>query len=83
MPWGWVDHSVTILPDGSLLAGLHGRFENDVKYRVFVVRSTDRGKTWQYLSTVAFDLDDPMGPIGGGRVGGRCGVSQLIDHRGG
>jgi len=26
------------------------------KYRIIVTRSTDQGKTWHYLSTVAFDL---------------------------
>ena len=25
------------------------------KYRTFVVRSTDRGRTWDYLATVAYD----------------------------
>ena len=53
----WVDHSVAILQDGTLLAALQGCFENDVKTRTFVMRSRDRGGTWQYLSTVAFDLD--------------------------
>lgn len=74
LPWGWVDHSVTVLPDGSLLAGLHGRFESDVKYRVFVVRSTDRGKTWHYLSTVVFDLD----PGSDRRQNGFCEPKLLV-----
>ncbi len=53
---GAVDHAVVWLDDGSMLAALYGKFTTDIKYRTFVVRSVDRGATWQYLSTVAFDL---------------------------
>ena len=53
---GVVDHAVVRLEDGSLLAAMYGKFTTDVKYRTFVVCSVDRGKTWSYLSTVAFDL---------------------------
>ena len=53
---GVVDHAVIRLDDGSLLAALYGKFTTDIKYRTFVVSSVDRGKTWSYLSTVAFDL---------------------------
>ncbi|NUQ63866.1 MAG: exo-alpha-sialidase [Pirellulales bacterium] len=62
------DHAIVGLRDGSLLAAMYGQFKTDrvpvptmpaewqcFKYRTFVVRSTDRGKTWQYLSTVAYD----------------------------
>ena len=61
--WGlhvdaYVDHAIVELSDDSLLAGVHGHFIGDRKYRVFVVRSTDRGKTWRYLSTVAADLTE-------------------------
>ncbi|NLY03166.1 MAG: exo-alpha-sialidase, partial [Rhodopirellula sp.] len=62
------DHAIIGLRDGSLLATMYGQFKNDrvlvptmppewqcFKYRTFVVRSTDRGKTWEYLSTVAYD----------------------------
>lgn len=55
------------LADGSLLFSTYGRFHKDapgyaygsfrkLKDRTFVMRSTDMGKTWRYLSTVAFDL---------------------------
>ena len=44
------------LHDGSLLASMQGKFKDDIKERVFVMQSIDRGKTWSYLSTVAFDL---------------------------
>jgi hypothetical protein len=62
------DHAIVGLNDGSLLAAMYGQFKTDrvlvptmpeawkcYKYRTFVVRSTDRGKTWEQLSTVAYD----------------------------
>ena len=62
------DHAIVALRDGSLLAAMYGQFTGDrvpvptmpeawkcYKYRTFVVRSTDRGKTWEYLATVAYD----------------------------
>ncbi|MBA7583706.1 hypothetical protein ES708_25654 [subsurface metagenome] len=48
------------LDDGSLLMSLYcknakgNNFER--KYRSIALRSTDRGKTWHYLSTIAFDM---------------------------
>ena len=58
--------------DGSLLAAMYGNFEEDAmrptnprsiletqyKHRTFVVRSTDQGKTWRYLSSVAVPSAD-------------------------
>jgi len=63
--------AVIELTDGSLLAAMYGNFEHDVappthpwskkeskyKLRAFTVRSTDLGKTWRYLSSVA--VPDP------------------------
>jgi hypothetical protein len=62
------DHAIVRLGDGSLLAAMYGQFKTDrvliptmpakwqcFKYRTFVVRSTDRGRTWRYLATVAYD----------------------------
>jgi hypothetical protein len=62
------DHAIVGLRDGSLLAAMYGHFKTDrvlvptmpkewqsFKYRTFTVRSTDRGRTWEYLSTVACD----------------------------
>lgn len=49
-------HPFVRLRDSSLLAVAQGKFKNDIKERVFVIQSTDRGKIWNYLSTVAFDL---------------------------
>ena len=58
--------SIIQLRDGSLIASVQGHFCYDPSlatlgrlggWRVFVVRSTDRGRTWNYLSTVATDFD--------------------------
>jgi hypothetical protein len=62
------DHAIVQLRDGSLLASMYGQFKSDrvliptmpeawqcFKYRTFVVRSTNRGRTWDYLATVAYD----------------------------
>jgi hypothetical protein len=56
----YVDHAIVALSDGSLLAGVLGKFAADrnPKERSFVIRSTDRGRTWHYVSTVAFDLHE-------------------------
>ncbi len=47
------------LPDGSLLVSMYTRNEkgpvHEKKFRSLVLRSTDRGKTWHYLSTIAVD----------------------------
>ena len=51
-----VDRAIVRLRDDSLLASILAIFKGDTKERSFVVRSIDRGKTWNYLSTVAFDL---------------------------
>ncbi len=71
--------AIVELRDGSLLAAMYGNFEQDTitptnprskletkyKLRAFVVRSTDQGQTWRYLSTVAAPepavLDDTEG----------------------
>ncbi len=59
--------SILEMPDGSLLAAMYGNFEQDTitptnprsksetkyKLRAFVVTSTDNGKTWRYLATIA------------------------------
>jgi len=58
-------HSIVEQPDGSLLAAMYGWFRSDTspvpgqpgsyRYRTFVVASRDQGKTWSYVSTVAYD----------------------------
>ena len=62
------DHAIVGLSDGSILAAMYGYFKTDTvlcptfpkewklyKYRTFVVRSGDRGRTWDYHATVAYD----------------------------
>ena len=60
--WGrhvfaYVDHGLVTLRDGSLLATVLGKFAGDIKHRVFVIHSDDRGATWRYRASVAFDLN--------------------------
>jgi hypothetical protein len=63
-----VDHAIVRLRDGSLLMSMYGYFKTDTvlapnfdpkwrfhKYRTWVMRSTDRGRTWDYRATVAYD----------------------------
>lgn len=57
--------SIVEQPDGTLLAAAYGWFKGDdspvpgqpgsMRYRTFVLASHDRGKAWEYLSTVAYD----------------------------
>lgn len=50
------------LQDGSLLMSMYCRNAKGTvlerKYRSLALRSTDRGKTWRYLSTIAFDMTE-------------------------
>ena len=61
-------NGIVELADGSLLATGYGNFKTDkipikgfggkdglCMYRTYTIRSTDRGKTWAYYSTVAYD----------------------------
>lgn len=55
------------LPDGDLLATCYGWFEGDVtpcpyrpemcKFRCILLRSSDRGRHWRYVATIAVDPD--------------------------
>ena len=57
--------SIIEQPDGRLLAAMYGWFRGDdvpvpgqagsTYYRTFLVSSSDDGKTWAFLSTVAYD----------------------------
>ncbi len=58
--------SLLEMPDGSLIATMYGPFAGDTLSRSIVVRSTDGGTTWKYLSTIGYDpavghegLDEP------------------------
>ena len=56
---GRFSRKIVGLQDGSLLVSMYGRDEKGTghkrKYRSLALHSTDRGKTWLYLSTIAFD----------------------------
>ncbi|MCX6993902.1 MAG: sialidase family protein [Kiritimatiellaeota bacterium] len=63
---GVFDHGTILLADGSLLSVMYGGFRDDkvqdpttnfkcCKTRCWAMRSTDQGKTWNYLSTIAYD----------------------------
>jgi len=60
-------------PDGSLLATMYGRFLGDKCDRSILVRSTDRGATWTYFATMAYDPE-----VGGEGLNEPC-VSELAD----
>ena len=51
-----VNHQMVRLQDDRLLASVQGKFEGDIKERVFIIQSYTQGESWEYLSTVAFDL---------------------------
>ncbi len=56
--------SIVELVNGDLIAGMYGWFEGDTEpdrhreggtmRRAYICRSSDRGQTWEYLSTVAY-----------------------------
>ena len=87
----YVYRTIIEMPDGSWLATMYGNFEEDtlpppdrsskreVKYmmRAFVVTSLDRGRSWQYLSTIA--APRPEDPIGEGFV--EPALTRLTDGR--
>ncbi|WP_169540072.1 sialidase family protein [Niabella aurantiaca] len=61
MNWsGVTDRKIIALKDGSLLMTLYGRMANTVGFSVQLVRSTDRGKTWSFYSTVAFNITEKL-----------------------
>jgi hypothetical protein len=67
----YLRRSAIELDNGDLLASVYGRFESDkapveylgamTKMRSLLVRSTDRGATWTYVSTISAD---PVGQEG-------------------
>ncbi|WP_157943866.1 MULTISPECIES: sialidase family protein [Arenibacter] len=59
---GVLCRNIVGLNDGSLLMSMYLRSGDkksvENKFRDIVLKSTDRGKTWHYLSTVAFDMSE-------------------------
>lgn len=69
---GTLDHGLVQLPGGEILATMYGRFHADrtaltlfptaaFQYRAWIIRSTDGGQTFHYLSTVADVQTYPVG----------------------
>jgi hypothetical protein len=56
---GVLCRKIVRIQDGSLLMSMYCRDDDSTdfthKYRSLTLRSTDRGSTWHYLSTIAFD----------------------------
>jgi hypothetical protein len=71
---GVLCRKIVRIGDGSLLMSMYGQSEkkNKGRYCVLAIRSTDRGKTWHYLSTIAFGLRD------GGQTEGFNETSLLV-----
>ena len=70
------------LPNGDLLATMYGVLEGDAQYRTMIVISKDKGLHWRYVTTVAYDAEDPH-PDFPGDWDGYCepSVAQLADDR--
>ena len=47
------------LPNGDLLALMYGYVKGDIGTRVMIIKSTDKGRAWQYRATVASYDGDP------------------------
>lgn len=68
---GVFDHNIVQLSNGELIATMFGNFKDDqvqipyfdypiFKYRTWAMHSGDQGKTWKYLSTIAYDPEIGM-----------------------
>ncbi len=71
---GFLCRKITRIDDGSLIMSMHGKSEKKSRgdYLASVIRSTDRGRTWHYHSTIAFGLTE------GVRSGGFNETSLLV-----
>lgn len=54
---GGVRGNIVEMPDGTLLMPFYGALNPGELARAGLIRSVDRGETWQYFSTMAFDPD--------------------------
>ncbi|MBT3383312.1 MAG: exo-alpha-sialidase [Prolixibacteraceae bacterium] len=61
---GVLCRKIVKLADGNLLVSMYIRNPegnlHEKMFRVLALQSTDRGKTWHYLSTIAFDMADDV-----------------------
>ena len=53
------DHGLVEMDNGELLATMYAYFNGDRKYRSVLVKSTDKGQSWRYVSTIAYDANAP------------------------
>lgn len=60
------------LRNNDLLASMYGDLKGDSQYRTMIVRSTDRGRSWKYHASVAYQPADPDPQF----VGGFCGYCE-------
>ena len=54
-----INRSIIQMDNGDLLANLRGAFRGDARWRNVIIRSSDRGASWSYVSTVAGDPQAP------------------------
>ena len=52
-----LDRTVLCEPDGTLLATLYGHLAGQEKYNCMLVRSQDEGRTWDFVSIIAYAVD--------------------------
>ncbi len=71
-PAGWPEFAmgkILQLANGDLLAVMCGVFKGDINRRVVLSRSSDRGHTWRYYATVAYEPNDPNPELPGQYIG--------------
>ena len=66
---GFGTGKVIQIPNGDLLAPMQGKFKGDTKYRAFLNRSVDRGRTWRYHGTTAYEPVDATPELPGQYIG--------------
>ena len=54
---GFYARRIVELSNGKLLTAIYLSFKNEEKSRVIIISSEDKGRHWEYLSTVAYDPD--------------------------
>jgi protocatechuate 3,4-dioxygenase beta subunit len=57
------------LLNGDLLSPMQGKFQGDTKHRAIVSRSVDRGRTWRYQGTIAYNPKDSYPELPGQYLG--------------
>jgi hypothetical protein len=55
----YFDGGLVEMDNGDLLATMYGYFVGDTKFRCILVKSTDKGHSWRFVSTIAYDPNAP------------------------